>query len=177
MANQQERYSTTAIVVHWLHAVLILGLLVLGFIMVDLPKGPARTMWIGLHKSFGLCTLLLLTVRIGWRYHRPPPPSLEHNWQQQLAEATHALIYLLLLVVPLAGYLSSSFSKFPLKFFGLPMFKAGWPDDGVHDRLGPLHKYTAILLAILVGLHIAGALYHALRRDGTLSRMLPSSRR
>jgi cytochrome b561 len=169
----EQRYSPTAIAIHWLHAVLIIGLLVLGYIMVDLPKGPQRTNLIALHKSLGFCAILLFMLRLGWRYHRPPPPSLSSGWQHLLAEATHHLLYLLLAVVPLAGYVSSSFSKFPLKFFGWPVFKAGWPDDGIHDLLGPLHQYSAYLLAGLLVLHVAGALYHAVLRDGTLSRMLP----
>jgi cytochrome b561 len=174
MSNAQ-RYSPTAIAIHWLHAVLIIGLLVLGFIMVDLPKSPERTNLIGLHKSLGFCAFMLFMLRLGWRYHRPPPASLGSGWQQQLAEFIHHLLYLLLALVPLAGYLASSFSKFPLRFFGWPVFKAGWPDDAIHDLLGPLHQCSAFLLAALLVLHVAGALYHASLRDGTLSRMLPGS--
>lgn len=176
MSKRPERYSNTAIALHWLHAVLILGLLALGVIMVDLPKSPERTAWIALHKSLGICAFLLFIVRLGWRYHRPPPAPLGSGWQERLATATHHLLYLLLALVPLAGYLSNSFTKYPLKFFGWPMFKAGWPDEAIQGVLNPLHKYSAFLLAALLALHVGGALYHALLRDGTFSRMLPGRR-
>ncbi len=170
------RYSLTAIVLHWLMAALIVGLLALGLIMVDLPKSPQRTAWIGLHKSLGLCALLLAAGRLAWRHHRQPPASLLSGWQERLASGVHRALYGLMLLVPLAGYLSSSFSKYPLKFFGLPMFKAGWPDEAINGLLNPLHKGSAWLLAVLVALHIAGALHHLIQRDGSFSRMLPGQR-
>ena len=62
-----RRYGKPAVLLHWLHAVLVLGLLAVGWIMVDMPNGPDRSTLIGLHKSFGLCALALILARAWWR--------------------------------------------------------------------------------------------------------------
>jgi cytochrome b561 len=172
-----DRYGMPAIVLHWLQAALVLTLLVIGFIMVDLPKGPDKTWAIALHKSLGQCAFLLLLLRAAWRWRHPPPPSLESTgWQARLAQVTHRLLYALLLAAPVAGYLSASFTKYPMKFFGIVMPKLGWPDETINSVFNGLHKGMVVVLALLIGLHLAGVLYHVLRRDGTLGRMLPWSK-
>ena len=169
-----ERYGPPAIALHWLHAVLVLGLLGLGWFMVDLPKGPERTFPFALHKSLGLCSLLLILLRAVWRWRHTPPPAISSaQWQRRLAAATHHLLYVLLFLAPLAGYLSASFTKYPMKFFGLTIPKAGWPDEALNETFNLLHKGAVWTLALLVCLHLTGTLYHAWRRDGTWSRMSP----
>lgn len=172
-----RHYRLPAIVLHWLQAALVLALLVIGFIMVDLPKGPDKSWTIALHKSLGQCALLLLLLRAAWRLRYPPPPPDTNGWQTQLATLTHRLLYALLLLAPVAGYLSASFTKYPMKLFGIVMPKAGWPDETLNGVFNGLHKVTVVMLMLLIGLHLAGVVYHALRRDGTLTRMLPLSRR
>lgn len=167
------RYDKTAIALHWLHAVLVLGLLMLGWIMVDLPKGPDKTWSIALHKSLGMIAFALLLARAFWRSRHAPPAPAQGGWQARLAMATHRLLYALLLLAPVAGYLSASFTKYPMKFFGLVIPKAGWPDETINNAFNLLHKGAVLTLAVLLVLHVAGALYHAWQRDGMLSRMLP----
>jgi cytochrome b561 len=173
-----DRYGMPAIVLHWLQAALVLTLLVIGFIMVDLPKGPDKTWAIALHKSLGQCALLLVLVRAVWRWGHPPPPPLEADgWRAQLAQGTHRLLYGLLLLAPIAGYLSASFTKYPMKFFGMAMPKLGWPSEMLNEVFNGLHKGAVLALALLIGLHLAGVLYHVLKHDGTLGRMLPWSKK
>ena len=170
-----EKYTQPAIALHWLHAGLVIVLLVIGWSMVDLPKGPLRTAPYALHKSLGLCALLLILVRLIWRRYQPPPaPSgVLKPWQRSLSVATHIALYLLLLVVPLAGYLSATFTKYPMKFFGLVLPSPGWPDETLNAVFNTLHKGAVWTLMFLIFLHVAAAMHHALRRDGVLSRMLP----
>lgn len=167
------RYSQPAIALHWLHAALVLGLLGLGWFMVDLPKGPERTVPFALHKSLGICALLLVLARALWRWRHAPPASVGAPWQRRLAALTHRLLYALLFLAPLAGYLSASFTKYPMKFFGLTIPKLGWPDEALNGTFNLVHEGAVWTLALLVCVHLFGALYHAWRRDGTWSRMSP----
>lgn len=167
------RYSLPAIILHWAMAVIVCWLLWRGWTMIDLPKGAERTAAYSLHKSFGLLVLLLLAIRLAWRRREPPPPLTVSGWEAKLAHLTHHALYAFLLLAPLAGYLASSFSSYPLKFFGLEVLKAGWPDEGLNGVFKLLHVAAAWGGAGLVALHVAGAAKHAIQRDGTLRRMLP----
>ncbi len=169
-----SRYSFPAVLLHWLMAGLVLYMLWLGVSMVDLPKGPERTAAYGLHKSFGLLLLGLFFVRFGWRIRHTPPALSGRGWERKVAHGTHHALYLFLLLTPLAGYLASSFSTYPLKFFGLAVLKAGWPDESIQEIFKRIHALSAWAGMLLVGLHIAGALKNLLRRDGSMQRMLPA---
>lgn len=168
-----RRYSLPAIVLHWAQAAVVLWLLWLGWTMVDLPKGAERSAAYGLHKSLGLLALLLVLVRLGWRSRNPPPPAMHSGWQAKLANATHHALYLCLVLTPLAGYLMTCFTPYPLKFFGVEIIKLGWPDEGLNGVFKLLHVFFALTTAVLIGLHVAAAIKHGLQRDGALQRMLP----
>ena len=173
------RYTRTAIFLHWLVAVLVLGQFTLGWLMQEIPKSPAgvRADAFNFHKSIGLCLLGLMLFRLGWRLsHRAPAWPAMPRWQRRLAAITHALLYVALIVMPLAGYLGSVFSGYPVKWFGivLPAWGADLPD--VKDAMRTTHLVTSFVLAGLVSLHVAGALHHVLRGDGMLARMLPARR-
>lgn len=169
-----QRYTPVAIVLHWLMAALVIYMLWLGWVMVDLPKGAERTAAYGLHKSIGLLLLALIVVRIGWRLRHAPPPLLGTGWERRVAHGTHHALYAFLLLAPLAGYLASCFSPYPLKFFGIEVFKAGWPDEGINGVFKQAHVAAGWLGMVLVALHVAGAVKNLLRRDGSLQRMLPA---
>nr|MBL8410602.1 cytochrome b [Dechloromonas sp.] len=168
-----QRYSLPAILLHWGQAILIVWLLWLGWTMTDLPKGAERSAAYGLHKSLGLLALLLVAVRLAWRWRNPPPALTAQGWEGRLAHATHHALYLFLVLAPLAGYLASSFTPYALKFFGVEIPKAGWPDEGLNGVFKLLHQAMVWGGGGLILLHVAGAAKHALLRDGTLSRMLP----
>ena len=168
-----SRYSLPAVLFHWVQAVVVLWLLWLGWTMVDLPKGAERSAAYGLHKSLGLLALLLLLGRLLWRGRQPPPALLGAGWEVRLAGATHHALYAFLLLAPLTGYLASSFTPYALKFFGIEIAKAGWPDDSLNGLFKGLHVALVWAGAGLIGLHLAGALKHAVKRDGTMQRMLP----
>lgn len=171
-----ERYSVPAIVLHWLQAAIVFGLLWLGWTMVDLPKGAERTALYGLHKSIGLLALLLVVIRLAWRRLRPAPAPLNEGWELKAARLTHLLLYIFLIGAPLSAYLASSFGSYPLKFFGFEVIKAGWPDEPLHAVFKLAHQVFVWGGAGLVVLHAVGALKHAAKGDGTMRRMLPWGR-
>ena len=168
-----QRYTLPAIALHWGQAVLVIWLLWLGWTMTDLPKGAERSAAYGLHKSLGLLALLLLVIRLLWRRRNPAPPAISGGWEAKLATATHHALYIFLLMAPLAGYLASSFTPYALKFFGIEIPKAGWPDESLNGVFKLLHVAFVWGGAGLIALHVAGAVKHVIKRDGTLLRMLP----
>jgi cytochrome b561 len=169
------RYTRTAIALHWLIALCVIGQFAWGWWMQQIPKQPVgpRVDAFNLHKSIGLAILALMTIRILWRIgHRPPPLPAMPAWQAWTARGTHFLLYCLLVIHPLSGYLGSEFSGYPVRFFGVTL--PGWTGKNValKDLLSVAHLATSWLIAGAVTLHVAGALKHALiDRDGLLARM------
>lgn len=175
------RYDGIAVLLHWLMAVAVLGQLALGLWMVNLPDEPRglQAGWFNLHKSTGLLLGALVLLRLAWRATHPPPPlpAAVPRWKRHAAAVTHRLLYLCLLVAPLSGFLGSSFSPYPIRFFGTPLPRWIGPWEAGKEWMSALHLAAVTLLAALVLLHVAGALAHALRRDGVFSRMAPVSPR
>ena len=144
--------------------------------MADLPKGTERSWAFSVHKSFGLLAIALIAVRLVWRIgHRPPENPAVHGLERKLATGAHHLLYVLLVLVPAAGLTSVSFTKYPLKFFGIPVPKPGYPDEALNAFFSGTHSVLAWTLAALIALHVAAAIRHWLRRDGTMQRMLLSA--
>ena len=168
-----QRYTLPAIAFHWAQAIVIIWLLWLGWTMIDLPKGGERSAAYSLHKSLGMLMLALVLVRLYWRSRSPAPPLTATGWEGQLARNTHQALYVFLLLAPLAGYLASSFSPYALKFFGIEIAKVGWPDESINSFFKLLHEAAVWGGAVLIGLHIAGAIKHLLKGDGMFKRMLP----
>jgi cytochrome b561 len=173
-----ERYTRTAMLLHWLVALLLLGQFAFGWYLESIPRGvPARGYFVNLHKSTGLLIGLLILVRLGWRLtHTPPPlPASVPRWQQQAASASHYLLYVLMLVMPLSGYVASNFSRFGINFFNT--FKlAPWGIDSklLYAIFNQTHIVSSWLLLALVLVHGLAALKHLLiDRDTVFSRMLP----
>jgi cytochrome b561 len=174
-----ERYTTTAIFLHWVIAVAVVALIAWGWWMQTIPKDPVgpRADAYNLHKSVGLSVLLLMLARTGWRASHPPPalPPMP-VWQARVARAVHLLFYLCLLVQPLSGYLGSAFSGYPVKFFGVVL--PAWAPKSValKDAMSVLHYANAWVLMAALVLHLAGTLKHALvDRDGSFRRIWPWS--
>lgn len=179
-AGMPARYTWQAIALHWLLALLIVGMLWLGFSLEDIPRNtPARAFYVNLHKSFGVLVLLLVLLRIVWRAtHKPPPlPAGIPGWQAQAATWSHRLLYLCMLLQPLSGYLASSFGKYGVKFFGLPLPEWAWESKAVQSFFGTIHGVVAVALVVLVALHVLAALKHLLvNRDQVFQRMWPARR-
>lgn len=176
-APQATRYSGVAMGLHWLLALLIVGTFSLGVYMHELPFSPARLKYYNWHKWAGISILLLSFLRLAWRItHRPPADVAMPGWQAAAAHATHHLLYALFFIVPLLGWAYSSAAGFPIVWFGvLPLPDFVPVDKALAEAIKPWHERTALLMAALVLLHIAGALKHQfIDRDGLLDRMRPA---
>ena len=180
--NPPQRYTATAMLLHWLSALLVLGLLVLGWYMADLPVSPQRLKLYNWHKWAGVSVLALTLLRLLWRWtHRPPalPAELVGRtpaWQLHLAAATHLALYGLLLVVPLIGWAYSSAAGFSVVWFGvLPLPDLLPKDKALAELVKPWHAVGAFSLCALVVLHLAAALKHQfVDKDGLMRRMWPA---
>lgn len=172
------RYTGTAIALHWLIALLLLGQFAFGLMLEDIPRGtPERGYYVNLHKSSGIVIGLLILLRLGWRLaHRPPPlPESTPRWQRRAAGFSHAALYACMLALPLSGYLASNFSRHGVKFFNLVRWAPWGPDDKtLYALFNGAHHLAALLLALLVAVHVLAAAKHLLvDRDGLLLRMWP----
>jgi cytochrome b561 len=178
-AGTARRYDGVAQTLHWLIAIAVISQIALGLWMVGIPKEPVgvRAYWFNLHKSIGLTIGLLVVLRVGWRLtHRPPalPPTVA-RWQVRAAAISHGLLYACLLTMPLAGYLGSTFSGFPIRYFGVTLPGWGWKDEALKDFFSAVHLAGAVIFITLIAVHVAAALKHLLvDRDGVFERMLPA---
>lgn len=176
---EPDKYSTAAIILHWLMALLIAALFGLGWYMTGLTKGsPERSWFFALHKSLGLTVALLALVRLGWRLRIAPPelPAVIPYWKRLLAEYTHLVLYLLMFLQPVSGYLSSSFSGYSTRFWGVPLPDWGWKNEALNQLFTGIHVASSITLLALIVLHIIGALQHGLQREeSVMLRMWPGS--
>lgn len=173
-----DRYTTTAIALHWLIALLLLGQFAFGLVLGDIPRGtPDRGLYVNLHKSTGIVIGLLILLRIVWRLSHTPPalPDTMPAWQRKAARFSHAILYLCMLMMPLSGYLASNFSKYGIKFFNVVHMPPWGPDDRtLYAVFTQTHQLTALVLALFVVLHVLAVATHMLiDRDGLLWRMWP----
>jgi cytochrome b561 len=174
-----RRYTVTAQALHWVVAALMFLVVPIAWVMMNMEHAAKlRDTLYMLHKSIGLTILLLVAVRLAWRAAHPAPP-LPGNFgrvQSGLAFASHWLLYLVLLGMPISGYLLSNAGGYPVALFGtfevpnvVPHSRSlAEAADWVHVAIGQWLVYALVLL------HIAATVFHAaVRRDGVLARMLP----
>jgi cytochrome b561 len=178
--NTEDRYGAVAILLHWLMAILIIGLVGLGLYMVRLPDVGFNTKKITLilyHKEVGLLVLILLAVRLSWRLTQVLPLLVAHlpDWQKIAARFVHLSFYSLMFALPMTGWLMSSAAGIPVSFFGLFMLPDFLPhDDYLFQRLIDIHKWFGYVLILLIFVHMGAALrHHFVFKDDTLRKMLP----
>jgi len=171
-----SRYTPTAIALHWLLAVALLGSFVVGLYMTSLPLSPQRLKLYNWHKWAGVTILALSFARLLWRLtHRPPADVPMAGWQRSAAHTTHRLLYLLFFAVPLVGWAYSSAAGFPVVVFGvLPLPDFVPADKALAEAIKPWHEGLAWAMALLVLSHVAAALkHHFVDRDRLLARIWP----
>jgi cytochrome b561 len=173
------RYTHTAMALHWLLAALIVANFALGIYMHELPFSMTRLQLYNWHKWAGVVILTLSAARLLWRLtHRPPAHLPMPAWQSRAAHAAHLALYVLFFAVPLAGWAYSSAAGFPVVLFGvLPLPDFVPVQRELSEVLKEMHATLAMTLAVLVLVHVAGAIKHQwLDRDGLLQRMRPAPR-
>jgi cytochrome b561 len=162
---------------HWLIVLLVLAQFVLGFSVHGMPVSIGRLKLLTLHKSIGVTVFGLAVLRLLWRLYSPAPALPAHmtRGQRVLAHGSHTLMYVLLLTMPIVGWITSSASNLTVRWFflfNLPDLVG--PDPALAAFAKGLHGAMAWLLLSLVTLHVAAAFWHEFRlRDGVLRRMLP----
>lgn len=175
-----SRYTATAIHLHWLVALALVGSFALGVYMHELPLSPGKLKLYSWHKWAGVTIFLLVLARLAWRLgHRPPElPAGMPAWQRQASALVHGLLYLLMIAVPLSGWLMSSAKGFQTVWFGvLPLPDLVGKSEDLGKTLEAAHKLLNLTLASLVVIHVAAALkHHFIDRDGLLRRMSPFPR-
>ena len=194
--NNNTKYTNVAIVLHWLIGIAILFMFVLGWFMTELPKETPKTtsfdifnlglitwgveeeqsqrsFYFNLHKSVGLSLLMLIVLRMYWRFTHRPPAFLNSMklWEKRLAKATHHSLYLLMFLIPLSGIIMSAGSKYGVKWFGIKVIP-GFDDKAIRELFYEFHEIFGLLLLLILILHILGAVKHSIvDKDGTLRRM------
>ncbi|GGP26291.1 cytochrome b [Silvimonas amylolytica] len=174
---KRTRYDGFHIALHWLIAALIVAAFGLALYIDELPLSPLKFRLYSYHKWMGISVLILVAVRLLWRHAKgvPAPLPNQPRWQVVVANATHHTLYLLMFVLPLAGWAMSSAKGIPVVLFGvLPLPDWVPVDHDLGEILETAHKTLAWILAALVAMHAAAAIkHHVIDKDDTLRRMLP----
>lgn len=187
MNDTTQRYHGIAIGFHWLIAILIMGMLAVGKYMVSLDESdPLRFLLTQWHKSFGIVAMVLIVCRLLWRLtHRPPPlPGHLKTWEMYAAAATHLLLYLLIIVIPVSGWTMVSAS--PLELPTVIFNYIHWPHlapfdslpnkDEVSSFFAEIHEFAGSALILLLVAHIGASLRHQIiLHDGVMNRMSPKT--
>jgi cytochrome b561 len=175
MTNQLQ-YGTTAKVFHWLIVALLLVQYPLGWLMPDIHRGmkPGDAMtW---HISIGIVMLILIVLRFAWRLMHPvAPESSLPAWQRVSSEAVHWLLYLLVLITTVSGWLFASFRGWSISFFFLtPLPMLSGENPAALRAINHWHQKFEWTLLILIGIHVAAAVAHLfVYRNRVMQRMLP----
>ena len=176
LTNSETGYGLVHWAIHWATVGLVFWLFYLGWTMVDLPLSPQKFQDYALHKSLGLTVLALAALRLLWRRLNtvPPLPDGMARHETILAKATHHGIYVLLLLIPLTGWLYSGATASPANYFGFFTVPDLVPaNETLAAALKTVHLVAGYLLALAILLHVAGALkHHFVNRDAVLKRML-----
>jgi cytochrome b561 len=179
--NTTKRWGSVSIGLHWTIAGLILLVQVpAGIVMTSVDPGPVQNIGYTLHKNVGIIVFVLAVIRLWWRWSNPVPalPDDMPRWQSRAARASHTLLYLLLFLMPITGYLYTAAGNYPVPLFGLVDLEPLVPDNKPFAEAMKLAHLTLkwVLLAV-VAAHVAGALqHHLVRNDDVLRRMVSSSR-
>ena len=180
------RYSTVAIILHWLIGALLIFEIGLGHNMEE-AEGPTKFAVFQLHKSIGITILLLVVLRLLWRFMRRPPAVSAKGWEKTLAHIVHGLFYVLLFALPITGWVTISTGRVVVPTLLYGAFP--WPDapgfvgmaavakKGWHDAAAFIHVNLANLMLLLFALHVLGALkHHFIDRDADIAKMAPGTR-
>jgi cytochrome b561 len=174
LKNTINRYGLVAILLHWVMAILIIGLLILGLYMVRLPIGLEKLKLFGWHKEYGFLVLILVTIRILWRLINTTPKLLLPAWEKRAARGVHWLFYGFMFALPLTGWLISSAAGLPVSFFGLfTLPNLIGANEGLVELFEEAHEWLAYGLIAIILLHTAAALkHHFIAKDDILRRMI-----
>jgi cytochrome b561 len=175
--TRTDHYPATSKLLHWLVAACVLITAPVAIAMTNIDKGPTQDALYNLHKSLGVLILILMVVRL---INRLALGALAAEveiepWQKRASSIVHTSLYVLLLAMPIVGYIANSAYGATTPFFGLfELPQMIGKNEGLATQLFTLHRWVGWLVILLVLTHISAALYHHfIRRDAVLKRMLP----
>ncbi|MGL5741311.1 MAG: cytochrome b [Legionella sp.] len=172
--NSTTHFGMVTILLHWVIAFLIIGLLAVGLYMVSLPWSPNKLMLYGLHKEYGLLVLFLVIFRIVWRLSNVQPDLAIPLLEKIAARSMHWAFYVFMFAMPITGWLITSAAGLPASFFGLftlPNLMA--PDENKRVLFEWVHQWLGYALIAAICLHAAAALkHHFINKDDILRRMI-----
>jgi cytochrome b561 len=172
--TQAPRYGQIARIFHWLTAVFVITAFAVRVAMHKVEPGGTQNQLFDLHRSLGTTVLALVVLRLLWRLTHPAPPlpASIYGIQRFAAETTHWLLYGLILVQPILGWLGSNAFGAPVHIYGLFDLPVLVPkDDALAKILFGAHQLVAYAILAVVTLHVLAAVYHTIRGDGILRRM------
>lgn len=175
--NSENRYGAMAIVLHWVMAILMIGLLAEGLYMVRLSVSLQKLQLFGWHKEYGMLVLILVCLRLGWRFMNcvPALPNTIPHWQKIAARAAHWAFYVFMIAMPITGWLITSAAGLPVSFFGWIVFPdLIAPNENLRILFSELHEWLGYALIAVICLHTGAALkHHFIDKDNVLKGMLP----
>lgn len=172
--NRTARYNVLARFFHWALAALLPVQLGLGWYLMYIEADPGSDWYSALHISLGLTAALLIVLRILWRLRRPPPLQAAGLglWQARAARAGHGLMYGLMVLLPLTGYVGAAFGGEAMGFFGLPLPAWATKNEVLKEQLFAVHGFLAWALVVLIAVHVLAALKHRfIDKDDVFQRM------
>jgi cytochrome b561 len=178
MGNTRQTWGWVTKVLHWLVVILVVNQLFVGFLFATLS--PEDTLWrriFAVHTSIGLTILFLMTFRLVWRLLYPVPelPDTLAPWQKVLARTHHYFFYLILIAMPVVGYLLVNAYGQPATFWGIEMPVLIGENEDLQKQLSLIHAIAAFVLIAAIAVHVAAALRHHYKlKDNVLRRMLSS---
>lgn len=171
----EQKYHLSIRIIHWLMAVIVISLLIVGLVMSDLPKdNPWRHTLVDLHKSFGVTVFILCFVRIGLRlkFGAPVLPDAIAPLERVLAKLGHFALYGFMLAMPVTGYLMSTWFGFPVKLFGLQLPKLVGVDRAMSNLMHDAHEVLGFILICVIAIHVLAVAKHRIKdRVNLLTRM------
>jgi cytochrome b561 len=169
-----KEYGSTAKALHWLIVLLLAIQYMIGWLMPDIHRGPAGTPMI-FHMSFGILILALIIVRLVWRItHLVPQDRSLPAWQRLAAESVHWLLYVMVLLTTISGWLNASSKPLHISWFWLFPLPLLPVSDTLEKDLSHWHGNFEVALIVLIGCHVAAGLVHLVYyRDRIMHRMLP----
>ncbi len=177
LRNDADSWGAPAKLFHWVMAALILAQIALGLMAASWRMSPTKLDLFFWHKSNGMLILALVALRILWRLANRAPelPTAMVPWERAAAHLSHFLLYALMIVLPVTGWIVSSASNVPFRIFRLiPLPAIVAPDKATADLFSTVHGWLVTLLALVLLAHIGAALWHHyVKRDTVLVRMLP----
>ncbi len=174
--ENSEGYGRLGLFFHWCMAFLMVATFILGEVMEDMPRGAEKLEIIGWHFLAGMTVLILAVPRVGWRFSTPPlpEPGNASKWQKPAARAGHGILYALMFILPVTGFLVLASVSKPLPVLGLFDLQPLFPSRGLHEVMEDIHGIMAKGLLFVVILHLlATGWHHLVRKDNVAARMLP----